>query len=234
MLIRICAQKTMWAQTANPPESRHLRRGGVSGSDVLRRPDELLREYGEFVLAFLRSPGTVGALCPSSRALARAMIAGSDLANADLVIELGPGTGSFTRVILEAIGERTSFVALELDERAVRRLRQRFSGLRVYHDSAERIQRYASRWGRNRKVDYVVSGLPWAIMPSDLQDRIMTNVAASLAPGGVFTTMAYAHSRLAPSAARYWKLISTKFSEVNVSRLVWQNLPPALVYRCVK
>jgi phospholipid N-methyltransferase len=162
------------------------------------------------------------------------MIAGHDLARADLVVELGPGTGSFTRLILEAIGEQTTFIALELDELAAHRLRQRFPGLRVHHDSAEHIQRYVSRWGRSRQADYIISGLPWAIMPAALQDRIMTNVAASLAPGGVFTTMAYLHSRLTPAAARYWKLISGKFSEVRVARIVWQNLPPAFVYRCVK
>lgn len=192
-----------------------------------------MREHAQFVWAFLRSPGTVGALCPSSRALARAMVAGSDLSRADLVVELGPGTGAFTRVILEVIGPQSAFVALELDERAVGHLRQRFPQLEVVHASAESVLEHVARLGR-KHANYVVSGLPWAIMPTELQTRIMTNVAAALAPGGVFTTMAYVHSRLAPSAVRYWRLLATLFREVRVSGVVWNNVPPALVYRCVR
>jgi phosphatidylethanolamine/phosphatidyl-N-methylethanolamine N-methyltransferase len=89
------------------------------------------------------------------------------------------------------------------------------------------------RLGREH-ADCVVSGLPWAIMPTELQKRIMTNVATALAPGGVFTTFAYLHSRLSPAAGRYWRLLSTLFREVRVSALVWQNVPPAFVYRCVR
>ncbi len=161
------------------------------------------------------------------------MVAGSDLAHADLVVELGPGTGAFTRVILECLGPQSAFVALELDARAVRHLQQRFPQLDVVHASAEEVHEQVVRLGR-KHADCMVSGLPWANMPTDLQRRIMTNVATALAPGGVFTTFAYLHSRLVPSASRYWRLLSTLFREVRVSALVWQNVPPALVYRCVR
>lgn len=223
----------MWAQTANSSERPPPARNAVAVPGFRRRFQGALREHAEFVCAFLRSPGTVGALCPSSRALARAMVAGSDLARADLVVELGPGTGAFTRVILESVGPQSAFVALELDERAVRHLRQRFTQLDVVHASAEQIHEQVVRLGR-KHANYVVSGLPWAIIPTEIQKRIMTNVVTALAPGGVFTTFAYLHSRLSPSAVRYWRLLSTLFREVRVSALVWQNIPPAFVYRCVR
>lgn len=161
------------------------------------------------------------------------MVAGSRLDQARLVVELGPGTGAFTRVILEAVGPQTRVLALELDERAVARLRQRYPRVEVIHDSAEALPRYVEQSGLDH-ADYVISGLPWAAMPAEAQTRIMRNVVAALAPGGVFTTFAYLHACGSPAARRYRLLLSTLFREKHVSAVVWRNVPPALVYRCVK
>lgn len=193
----------------------------------------MVREQAEFVRSFLRSPARVGAVCPSSRALARAMVAGSRLDQARLVAELGPGTGAFTRVILEAVGPQTRVLALELDERAVARLRQRYPRVEVIHDSAEALPRYVQQSGLGH-ADYVISGLPWAAMSAEAQAWIMRNVAAALAPGGVFTTFAYLHARGSPAGRRYRRLLGALFREERVSAVVWRNVPPALVYRCVK
>lgn len=161
------------------------------------------------------------------------MLAGCRLDRAHLVVELGPGTGVFTREILRAAGDQTRIVALELDARAVARLRRNFPRVEVHHDSAEAIQRYVAQSGYAR-ADCVISGLPWASMPAALQDRIMRNVVAALGPGGVFTTFAYLHARGTPAGRRYRRLLETLFGEVHVSRIVWSNVPPAVVYRCVK
>ncbi len=161
------------------------------------------------------------------------MLAGCRLDRARLVVELGPGTGVFTREILRAAGEQTRIVALELDARAVARLRRNFPRVEVHHDSAEAIRRYVAQGGSAR-ADCVISGLPWASMPAALQDRIMRNVVAALGPGGLFTTFAYLHARGTPAGRRYRRLLETLFGEVHVSRIVWGNVPPAVVYRCVK
>jgi phospholipid N-methyltransferase len=212
--------------------SRHARTERAE-RDWLARADRTFSENLRFVGAFLRSPGRVGALLPSSRVLARAMIAGANLATASAVVELGPGTGSFTRAILERVGERTTFVALELDWQAVVGLRRNFPDLRVYHDSAERIQRYLARHGRSQ-ADYVISGLPWANMGAAVQRRIMGNVARALAPDGVFTTFTYLISPLRANGRHYRRILGELFDSVEISAVVWRNFPPALVYRCTQ
>lgn len=186
-----------------------------------------------FLPALWRSPQTVGAVCPSSRALARAMLTGHNLRQAGLVVELGPGTGAFTRVILEALGPTTRFFALEVDAGAVRHLHRVLPHVEVFHDSAERLDEYVVRSGRPQ-VDAIVSGLPWAVLPEDLQRRIMTQVAGCLRPGGGFSTFAYQHARHSTAGRRYWRLLSTLFAQVTVSPTVWWNLPPAVVYHGVK
>jgi len=198
-----------------PPASREARKA------------ERLR----FLKAFLQKPITVGAPCPSSLALARAMLQDCDLRNAQTVVELGPGTGAFTRLILERVGRKTLFLALELDAAYAKRLREELEGLQVYHDSAEHLARCLARHGREH-VEYIISGLPWSNMRSQVQDRILEAVVKSLAPKGVFTTFAYIHAAWLPTAVRFRKRLKQHFGSVKTSRIVWRNLPPAYVYRC--
>lgn len=58
------------------------------------------------------------------------------------------------------------------------------------------------------------------------------SVAVTLSPRGVFTTFAYVHARWAPPARRLLRSVRSRFDEVVISRTVWANLPPALVYYC--
>src|SRR6266571_4168707 len=167
----------------------------------------------------------------SSSALAQAMLHGCDLRYARTVVEFGAGTGAFTRLILERIGGHTTFLAMELDDKHVRELRQRFPGVHVYRDSAERVQKYLADH-RRKKGDYIISGLPWANMPVNEQERILEAVLYSLTPDGLFTTFAYVHARWLPRARRFRERLEHYFAEVTTSRIVWRNLPPAFVYRC--
>jgi len=107
------------------------RSNGASASSVrfLDKLDPAVAERLQFLGAFLREPARVGAFVPSSPALAQAMLHGCALKDAKTVVEFGPGTGAFTRLILEGIGKQTAFLALELDEKHVRGLRQRFPRL---------------------------------------------------------------------------------------------------------
>ena len=188
-------------------------------------------EHIEFFEAFIREPASVGALSPSSRALALAMIRNCDLRNAETVVELGPGTGAFTGPILERIGKCTTFLAMELDPLHARRLKGRFPGVAVYNDSAERMPEYLALHP-NPKADYVISGLPWANIPPEAQEKIMDAILASLAPRGVFTTFAYVHARWLPKARRFRRALEQRFERVEISQVIWKNLPPAFVYRC--
>jgi phosphatidylethanolamine/phosphatidyl-N-methylethanolamine N-methyltransferase len=56
----------------------------------------------------------------------------------------------------------------------------------------------------------------------------------ALKPGGRFVTFAYLHGLLLPSAQRFADLLPQYFSSVTKSDIVWLNLPPAFVYRCVR
>ncbi len=217
--------------TAQPRPGRHppAARRDARAPRAVRAAKRAERLH--FLKAFLRKPMRMGSACPSSPALARAMLQECDLQTARVVVELGPGTGAFTRLILDRIGRQTLFLALELDETCVTRLRDELDRVVVYHDSAERLADYLARHD-HAQADCVISGLPWTNMGRQIQDSILGAVVRSLTPCGVFTTFAYAHGYWLPTAVRFRRRLREHFRSVKTSRLVWRNLPPAYVYRC--
>lgn len=190
-----------------------------------------LSEHIEFFRAFIREPATVGAVSPSSQSLAKEMIEGFALGSADTVVEMGPGTGAFTGLILERIGDQTTFISMELDAINARRLRRRFPQALVYNDAADKIAKYLAFHGK-RKADYVICGLPWASLPLPTQQSTLNAILESLAPDGVFSTFAYIHARMLPKAKQFKTQLKQHFARVETSPIIWKNLPPAFVYRC--
>ncbi|MGE3164297.1 MAG: class I SAM-dependent methyltransferase [Planctomycetota bacterium] len=196
----------------------------------------MVRKRLSFLKEFLTHPQEVGALAPSSRRLAEAMIDGFDLARAQTVVEIGPGSGAFTQRILERAGPETRVVAVELNAAFVDSLRAKFAHLDVFHGSAEQLRAVldarAGDGGGDPRADFIVSGLPWAAFEPALQQRLLDAVVASLKDGGGFSTFAYIGAAWLPRARRFRRLLECHFSTVETSPVVWGNLPPAFAYRC--
>jgi phospholipid N-methyltransferase len=74
---------------------------------------------------------------PSSLGLAELMVEDMGLAAAATVVELGPGTGVFTRVIAERVRPDALVLAFEIDGTLARELQQQMPRVRVVNDSAE-------------------------------------------------------------------------------------------------
>ena len=182
----------------------------------------------KFVGAFIREPFTVGSFWPSSAALSRALVNGCEFQPRDTVVELGPGTGNFTELLLERLEGRGRMVALELSSTNISVLRKRFAPCEIIHDSAENLTRYVEPGS----AKCVVSGLAWGNMLPALQDRILDAVMTSLAPNGQFVAFGYIHAKWFPTSLRFRRRLLRDFNRVDTTPLVWRNLPPAFVYRC--
>ena len=182
----------------------------------------------KFVGAFIREPFTVGSFWPSSAALSRALVNGCEFQPRDTVVELGPGTGNFTELLLERLEGRGRMVALELSSTNISVLRKRFAPCEIIHDSAETLTRYVEPGS----AKCVVSGLAWGNMLPALQDRILDAVMTSLAPNGQFVAFGYIHAKWFPTSLRFRRRLLRDFNRVETTPIVWRNLPPAFVYRC--
>lgn len=182
----------------------------------------------QFVTAFLREPLTVGSLWPSSMALSRAVADSCHFEPGDTVVELGPGTGSFTELLLERLDERGQLLAFEISETNIKVLRERFPRCRTIHDSAEHLPQHLG----SQRARCIISGLAWGNMMPAVQDRIMNAIVNSLASNGQFVAFAYVHARFYPTTIRFRKLMFRGFARVQTTPVIWRNLPPAYVYRC--
>ncbi|MFB4263414.1 class I SAM-dependent methyltransferase [Nonomuraea sp. GTA35] len=182
-----------------------------------------------FLGQFLRNPAAIGALAPSSRHLAAAVCAPVPEKGEPIVVELGPGTGPFTAEIQQRLGGRGHHLAVELNEPMARLLAERFPKVDVANEDATRLSKLLADRGL-RMADVVVSGLPWAAFPDQLQRELLDAVTGAMNPGAAFTTFSYIHAIPLSSARRFRALLAERFEEVVPGRTVWRNTPPAFVF----
>jgi phospholipid N-methyltransferase len=181
-----------------------------------------------FVESFLRNPFAVGSLWPSSKALSRAIVESCEFQPDDTVVELGPGTGAFTGMLLQRLSNRGRLLAMEISDTNIDVLRRSFPRCRPIHDSAENLPQHLG----GKKADCIISGLAWGNMLPVAQDRILDGILKSLAPGGQFIAFAYVHAYWLPTSVRFRRRILRDFDHVQTTPIIWRNLPPAFIFRC--
>ena len=182
---------------------------------------------------FLKNPRQIGACCPSSAALCNEITSSIGIERASMVVELGPGTGVITETICKKIKSDACFAAVELDENMAENIEHKFSNITVFRGCASELDNMLhSR--KLQQAQIVISGLPFAIFPDELQDKILHGIVRSLAPGGTFATFAYLQGVILPAGIRFRRKLASLFPQVTTSQIVWKNMPPAFVYRCRK
>jgi phospholipid N-methyltransferase len=185
-----------------------------------------------FFKAFIKKPTTIGAFAPSSKALAKEMLKHWPEKSGDLIVEYGPGTGAFSKVLHNKLDGQTS-IALEIMEDFIPELQAKYQGTEFIHSSADELGK-ALEQRELHKPKLIISGLPWAIFPDELQDSILRETYLNLADDGYFSTFAYYHALKMPNAKKFYDKIQNTFSRVEKSNITWKNFPPAIVYHCRK
>ena len=174
-----------------------------------------------FLRAFAANPRQVGAILPTSRYAVRDMLDLGDVPGADLVVELGAGTGVQTGEILARMRPDARLVALEIDPRLAGVLEERFDDprLQVVCDSAEHLSKHLA----GERADVLVCALPFTSLEPGLRRRILESLPKALAPRGVALVIQYSPliqselRRLFPSVRR---------------RISVLNVPPAFLFAC--
>lgn len=175
---------------------------------------------------YLRRPLGIGAIAPSSRSLARAMVVALAPAPGETVVELGPGTGVFTRALLEAGVDRETLLLVEFDSEFARHLRTILPGVEVIEADARKLPDILHRRGLSG-TPKLLSGLPLRSMPDPIRNDIGRAMTAALLPGGNLVQFTYFAAPPLPEDAA---------AGLDVERLgfIWRNLPPAFVWRYTK
>lgn len=175
-------------------------------------------------LKLIKSIGTSGTITPSSRILIRSLLEPINFEQAGCIVELGPGNGCVTKVLLSKMRPDSLLLCFEVNQDFIAELEKlNDPRLRIINRCASSIHEVLLEMGID-KVDHVVSSLPLAIIEDDVRESILSNVDSNLRDGGRFMQYQYSLKNYADmkSVFRHVKLNFT-----------FRNLPPAIVYECM-
>lgn len=176
-----------------------------------------------FLRSLLRNPRRLGAVAPSGRALANLMTA--DLpASDEPIIELGPGTGAFTEVLIARGVPEHRLALIEADPTFAQALRVRFPRARVLTMDATHLGAIEGLF--DQPAGAVVSGLPLVSMAVEQVASIMSGVFHHLSPSGSLYQFTYL-----PRCPVPWRVLHRMELDAHRCGSAWANLPPAFVYR---
>ena len=189
----------------------------------LSRMAPLRRNLG-FLRRWLQNPKSVGALVPSGRSLASAMVAGIDLQAPGAVVELGGGTGNITAALLSAGVPIEDVTVVERDPAFAEVIARRFPEVRVLQGDAAELRRLLRVAGIG-PIKAVISSLPLLSIPERVCLRIISEAMESLDDNGVLVQFTYGPA--SPVSRR----ISTRLG-LRAKRIGWvvDNIPPASIW----
>ena len=178
-----------------------------------------------FFLAWLANPLRIGAVSPSSAALAEAITAEITPACAP-IIELGPGTGVFTRSLIARGIPEDRLVLIERGADFARNLQRMFPRARVLWMDATRLKEIEPFDGE--RAGAVVSGLPLLLMPPKKVIAVLEGAFDRLRPEGALYQFTYGPDSPVPrSILDRLGLEAVRFGGTLA------NVPPAFVY-CIR
>lgn len=179
-----------------------------------------------FLREYLCDMRNIGALVPSSAFLARAMMENVDFSKAKVIVEYGAGTGSISKVLMRLKKEDTHVFLIEQNPRFCKILSRLFSKVPNAHliqGDVLNLPSVCECYGIEN-VEYVISSLPFASLPTSSTQQILS-MTKELLNEGIFVTFQYFRTTEV--------LFRSCFSEVSYKR-VWRNIPPAYVLTCKK
>ena len=182
---------------------------------------ESLDDDMRFFRTWFERPLRVGAVTPSSKALARTMAAFIDPAAPGPIIELGPGTGPITEALITQGIDPGRLVLVEFDATFCRLLRARYPSATVLQGDAYGLKRILGNFLREPAAA-VVSGLPLFTKPLRVRLRLLFEAFGLMLPGAPFVQFTY--NAVAPIPTRLDRV------RVEASERVWMNIPPARVW----
>ena len=140
-----------------------------------------------FINEFVKSESQIGAIAPSSKYLAKKMLAKINFSTDLIIVELGPGTGVFTSKLLKKMSPNSKLLSLELNPYFASKIKKSVqdSRFQIKCDSAENINTVL-KLTQFPKVDYIISSLPLAVLPTRLKLRIINECKLALGSEGGF------------------------------------------------
>ncbi len=173
-----------------------------------------------FLKTHFKQPSVNASLTPSSRRLARAMVAWIDFSNIDSIIELGPGTWVFTKVLLEKAKPGTKIICIDFEQSYLDMLHQKYGNSLILECTSATLVDEVAKKHNILRPSLVISWLPHYTL-SDEHWNVMDTIVKWTAQGTIFRGFSYTPHNL--RQVYKWLHIKPKW-------FVLLNLPPAFVF----
>lgn len=177
-----------------------------------------------FLREFFKANRMVGSVIPSSRFLSKKMLQPIHFEQAKVIVELGPGTGVFTKELLSQMSADCHLVVIELNDAFFTELQQKFQhpNLHLVHGSAGDLTTILQGF-HLAKADYILSSLPLSNFPAALRNSILEAINDNLVKKGKLIQFQYTRGLK--------KLYGAHFKQVHIDYTIL-NFPPAFIYTC--
>jgi phosphatidylethanolamine/phosphatidyl-N-methylethanolamine N-methyltransferase len=181
-----------------------------------------MRDTLHFIGQMARRWRTTGAIAPSGTKLAEAMVrALGEIKEGETIIELGPGTGVFTREIYKRF-PKNKIVAVEFNDSFADRLAKAMPAITVVQGCASKLDSHLDTLKIDAaNVGGIISGLPLLSLPQDLPQKVLASIHEVLPVGRKYIQFTYSE--------RAWQKFGANGFQRLPSRRVWLNIPPAVV-----
>ncbi len=183
-----------------------------------------------FIKEALKRFKTQGALFPSSRSLSKWMLKPVRLVPGDVVVELGAGTGVFTKEIIANMCVDSKLVVFENNTALARLLRDDLrksvdeGNVILIEDDAVNFPAILEKMGIP-KANYVISGLPLGSFDRAFRQQIFNAIKSGMKDDGVYVQFQYVLAS--------WPHVRREF-DAKIIGFEMRNLPPAFIYKCTK
>lgn len=171
-------------------------------------------------LSYIKNIRTTGAVYESSRYVSRRITNEININQAQIIVELGAGSGNITESILLKLHPESVLYCFEIEPQFYAHL-EKIADRRFHliKQSAADVSKYFD----SSSVDVIISGLPLSLFEHGDRKQLLNDCYSILKKGGVFRQFLYSPRK------NYFEAI---FDRMETHFAV--NLPPAILYSCYK
>ena len=198
-----------------------------------------------FYREFIRSFKTTGAILPSGKALAKALVSPiEEISGQRLILEAGPGTGAVTTHLLKYLRKDDQLILCEINPQFADYLEKRLvedPQWQPYRNQVQLIREDVRKVIKKHEYDFILSGLPLNNFTPTLVEEILGGFLNALTGRGVHTFFEYIlvrelRMRVGTQGEKermsgIHQIVQSKLEQMKWQRsaILW-NVPPAWAY----
>ena len=167
----------------------------------------------------------IGSIVSSSKFAVNRVCNKLDFSGRKIIVEYGPGTGVFTKILLERMSPESKLILIETNKDMISILKRiKDPRVFIFNDTAENVENILRQCGEET-ADYIISGIPFSFIKKEEKHKILGNTRKVLSSNGTFLVYQFTLT-VVGYLKKYFSQISYDF--------VFLNIPPLFIFVAFK